>query len=150
MMPHLPPLIHGHRVDLAQIMARMPATQLCGITVTGFGQGVSVLSMPIRPEITFDGKTVQGGLVGVLGDYAAVSAVLAAKPEGWFGSTVDFRCDNLDPADGDMLLAIGSARRVGQRSGTGTAEIFSISGDVARLVALVTANCQFIAPRSTA
>ena len=34
-------------------------------------------------QLTFDGRSVQGGLVGTLADYAAVSAAISALPEGW-------------------------------------------------------------------
>lgn len=119
-------LIDNHRRDLAESIARMPATRLLGLTVLGLGDGVSLLQMPIRPEITFEGRTVQGGIVATLGDYAAVSAVTAALPAGWAASTTGIEAHNLDPARGARLLAVGRSCRAGKGLSLGEARVYVI------------------------
>jgi acyl-coenzyme A thioesterase PaaI-like protein len=142
----IPELVPGYRADLAAAIAAMPASQHIGLKVIGFAPGISVIELPIRREITFDGTTVQGGLVGTLADYAAVSATIVAKPDGWFGSTVNFQVHNLDQARGLKLLAIGRCIRSGSRTGLGSAEVFAINGDNRVLVATAMAGCQYVAP----
>lgn len=158
-------LIDNHRSQVRLSIERMPATQLLGLTVIGLGEGVSLLELPIREALTFDGRTVQGGLVGTLGDYAAVSAVSAALPAGWAASTTGVESHNLEPARGARLLAVGRACRAGKGLSLGEARIYAVdagSGDPAlqgkaaaldqlaaaesgmggRLVAVVMATCR--------
>ena len=140
----LPSLVDGHRADLARAIAAMPASRLIGLTVRGFAPGVSILDLPVRLDLTFDGRIVQGGIVGVLADYAAVSATIAAKPDGWFAATVSFQVNNVDPANGKTLIAVG--RSSGARLGLGVDKIYAIDADRTALVAMATAQCQFIPP----
>jgi acyl-coenzyme A thioesterase PaaI-like protein len=83
----IPDLIDRHRPDLAAAIAAMPCSRLLGLSVLGLGDGVSAIELPLRPDLTFDGKTVQGGIVGTLADFSAVSAATAALPLGWISST---------------------------------------------------------------
>jgi len=145
----IPDLVPGYRADLAKAIAAMPASRLIGLRVIGFAPGVSVIELPIRAELTFDGHTVQGGVAGALADYGAVSAAIVAKPDGWFGSTVNFQVHNLDQARGERLVAIGRCVRSGSRTGLGSAEVYAVDGDKRRLVVMATAGCQYIAPAGT-
>ena len=140
----LPELVPGYRADLAAAVATMPASQLLGLSVVGFAPGLSVIELPIRHEITFDGLIVQGGIVGTLADYAAVSAAIVAKGEGWFGSTVNFQVHNLDHARGQKLIAIGRCVRSSSRTGLGHAEVYATQNDTHTLVATAMAGCQYI------
>jgi len=142
----LPDLVPGYRADLAKAIAAMPASRLIGLRVLGFAPGVSVIELPIRPELTFDGYTVQGGIAGSLADYAAVSAAIVAKPDGWLGSTVNFQVHNLDRASGEKLVAIGRCVGSGSWTGLGSAEVYAVDGDKHTLVVMATAGCQYIKP----
>ena len=51
----LPDLVPGHRADILTRTNAMPASQLVGIRVLGFAPGISVIELPIRSDITFDG-----------------------------------------------------------------------------------------------
>ncbi len=125
----IPAIDPTFRLDLKQAIEAMPVSLALRIAVIGFSaHGVSVLEMPIRIEITFDGTTVQGGLVGVLADYAGVSAAASTLPEGWTASTAAFEVHNLRPARGDKLVAVGSAVRVGKTTAVSRAEVYACSG----------------------
>lgn len=143
----LPALIPDHRPQLAKAIAAMPASQLLGLEVLGFGDGASAITMPIHTKITFDGRTVQGGLVGVLADYAAVSAAIAAAPVGTFGSTTSFDVHNLAPAIGTRLVAIGRVIKLGRRQAVAAADVYAVTDSDEVLVATALATCRLIEGR---
>ena len=102
----------------------MPAMRHIGLTVTSVEPDRSVLELPCRPEVTFDGKHVQGGIVGVLGEIAAILAPACELPYGWrpLSLTCDFH--SLAPAAGDRLIAVGRTVRAGKRQMVGRSEVF--------------------------
>ena len=139
-MPDLDP---GLRADLAQAIEAMPASRLVGLKVLGFAPGgVSALEMRVTPPLTFDGRIVQGGIVGLLADYAGVSAASSALPAGWAASTTGYEVHNLAPAAGERLVAIGEAVQVGKSHAVSTARVWSMSGGSTTLVAVATTTCR--------
>ena len=140
---HLPPLQPGLSATLAADIDAMPASRLIGLRVLGFAPGGrSALELTIRPEITFDGRVVQGGVVGMLADYAAVSAASSTLPPGWAVSTTSFQVHNIAPAAGERLVALGTAEQVGKSHAVSTARVWAFRGENATLVALATATCR--------
>jgi uncharacterized protein (TIGR00369 family) len=138
----LPELIAGYRADLHVPIESMPASQLLALKVIGFAPGISMIEMSIRPEITVDGRTVQGGLVGALADYAAVSAATSSMPEGWFSATTGFEVHNLAPAIGSRLVAVGRTIKVSKSSGVAAADVFAEQGGALVHVATGLATCR--------
>lgn len=131
------------RRDLAAAIEGMPASRLLKLKVEGFsGAGVSRVTMPVSPEFTFDGRVVQGGLVGVLADYAGVSAAACTLPPGWIASTTGFEVHNIAPAMGERLVAIGRAQHVGRGSAISRAEVYAVTGDEVTLVCIATTTCK--------
>ena len=137
-------IIDNHRPDLRQAIEAMPASRLLGLKVIGFGPGVSLLELPIRGELTVEGHVVQGGIVGTLADYAAVSAATAAMPVGWASATTGIELHNLAPARGRKLVAFGAAIRSGKGASLGEARVFAEDEDPSsrRLVAIALASCR--------
>jgi uncharacterized protein (TIGR00369 family) len=142
MKPQLPELIPGYRADLHAPIEGMPASQLLGLRVIGFAQGISMIEMPIRLEFTVDGRTVQGGLVGTLADYAAVSAATSSMPEGWLSATTGFEVHNLAAAIGSRLVAVGRTIKVSKSSGVAAADVFAQQDDAMVHVATALATCR--------
>jgi uncharacterized protein (TIGR00369 family) len=139
----MPTLQAGLRGDLAAGIEAMPASRLVGLKVVGFGaEGVSAIELAVRSEITFDGRVVQGGIVGLLADYAGVSAATCTLPAGWAASTTAFEVHNLAPARGAKLLAIGRAVHVGKSHALSRAEVWAFDADTVTLVAWATTNCR--------
>lgn len=139
-----------HRADLRAAILAMPATQLLGLEVRGFDPvGVSRIELLVRAELSFDGRVVQGGLVGVLADYAGVSAAACTLPAGWIAATTGFEVHNVAPAAGERLVAIGRAQHVGRSLGVSRAEVYAVQGETATLVCVATTTCRpFELPRS--
>jgi uncharacterized protein (TIGR00369 family) len=140
----LPELIASYRDDLKVLIEAMPACQLLGLKVCGFNSNHAVVEMPVRVEITIDGKTVQGGIVGTLADFAAVSAATAAKPPGWVSSTTSFDVHNLAPAIGDRLVAVGRVIKASASSGVAAADVYSDKDGSFSLVATALVTCRFM------
>jgi acyl-coenzyme A thioesterase PaaI-like protein len=138
----LPDVHRGHRPEVVAAIEAMPSSRLIGLTITGFAPGASVFTLPIRPDLTFDGRHVQAGILGMLADYAAVSAVLTAAPIGQLASTTGCDVQVLEPAAGERLIAIGRCIRVGGRQGVGAADVFAVTGDTSRHVATALATCR--------
>lgn len=125
------------RADLKAGIEHMPASRLLGVKVRGFArdqagelnQGVSVIECPVKPELTFDGRVVQAGLVGTLADFAGVSAAACTLPDGWMCSTTGFEVHNLAPAAGERLVAVGRSLFVGKSHAVSRAEVYAVAAD---------------------
>ena len=142
-------ILENFRPEIRAGIERMPATRLLGLEVLGLGAGISLLALPVRAEVTVEGTIVQGGIVGTLADYAAVSAANTAMPAGWAASTTGIELHNLEPARGHRLLAVGRAIRSGKGLSLGEARVYAQDddgpvGDPAshRLVAVAMATCK--------
>lgn len=141
--PAWPAIDPSFRADLKAAIEAMPASRLLGLHVIGFGaEGSSRIELPIRPELTFDGRVVQGGFVGVLADYAGVSAAACTLPAGWIASTTGFEVHNLAPAVGERLVAVGRALSVGKSIGVSRAEVYAQRGERFVLVCAATTTCR--------
>lgn len=134
-----------HRAELAAAIEAMPVAAWVGLRVIGFdAAGRSRIELPVVPTLTFDGQAVQGGIVGLLADFAGVSAVACTLPPGGMASTTGYEVHHLAPARGERLIAIGQAVRVGQSSAVSRVEVFAQSGDTpaAALVCIATTTCR--------
>ncbi len=139
----LPMIDADFRGDIANAIEAMPSSQLIGLKVMGFAaDGVSLLELPMRTELTFDGRVAQGGIVGMLADYAGVSAANCTLPFGWMASTTGYEVHNLAPAMGDALVAIGRLIQMGKTNAVSAAEVWARRGDVHTLVAWATTTCK--------
>jgi uncharacterized protein (TIGR00369 family) len=140
----LPELITSHRDDLKLQIERMPVCHFLGLKVCGFNATEAVVEMPVRVEISINGKTVQGGIVGTLADFAAVSAATAAKPAGWVSSTTSFDVHNLAPAIGERLVAVGRVIKASASSGVAAADVYAERDGIFSLVATALVTCRFM------
>lgn len=122
-----------HNVNQAASIQRfiesMPATRYIGLEVDEIDRGRCVVTMPIRPEVTVDGEVVQGGIVAVLADYAAVAAAGSTLEPGWRVATLSGETHNLAPAKGKLLVAVGEIVYAGKRHLVARADVYSDSKD---------------------
>lgn len=136
-----------HRPDIVEFIESMPVAELLGIRLVSLSPGRAEYELTIQREVTFDGFVVQGGIVGTLADFAGVTAAMSALEEGWFSSTVDFQVQNLAPAVGDRLVAVGESLRSGRRIGLSRADVYAIRGEERVLCATALTTSVPIAPR---
>lgn len=104
----------------------MPATDHLGIKLLTVEHGTVTYEMACRRELTFDGTIVQGGIVAVLADYAAVAAAFSGSDlgDGWTVATLGCETHNLLPATGDRLVARGVIIKPGRRHIVARADVF--------------------------
>lgn len=145
----LPLLQEGLRSDLAGFIEAMPASRLIGLKVLGFAPGgISAIALPLTPSISFDGISAQGGIVGMLADYAGVSAAASMQPQGWACMTLGYQVNNLAPARhtgaGAQLVAAGRVRHSGSGHCVSTVDVWACDGELAnaKLVATATTQCR--------
>ncbi len=139
----LPTVDINCRADLRDAIHAMPASKLMGLRVLGFdAAGVSLIELPLRTELTFDGRAAQGGIVGLLADYAGVSAAASTLPPGWICSTLGFEVHNVAPARGQRLVAVGRAQVVGRSHAVSRAEVYAQDSDALTLVCVATTTCR--------
>jgi uncharacterized protein (TIGR00369 family) len=152
--PALPPVDPSFRADLRDAIHAMPASIWLGLFVRGFSAaGVAVIELPLRPQLTFDGRVAQGGVVGMLADYAGVSAASCTLPPLWMASTLGYEVHNIAPAVGSRLLAVGRAQAVGRSHAVSRVEVWAQAAgteanaeaeanDALTLVAVATTTCR--------
>lgn len=115
--------------NLARLRAffdAMPIVQLLGCRIESLEHGAASVLMPVRRELTFDGRAVQAGPIGALADYAAGLAAASALPEGWASSTIDVHFKVVAPALGEALLARGTLKQAGAGLSIGAADVFAV------------------------
>lgn len=103
----------------------MPSTRHLGIHIVELDAGRAVFEMNNTEALTFDGAVVQGGIVSVLADYAAVSACGMTLPEGWLMATTGAQTHNLAPANGSRLVAVAKVVRSGRRHAVAQADVYN-------------------------
>jgi uncharacterized protein (TIGR00369 family) len=139
----IPDVDETYRPDIKEGIESMPAAKLIGLRVIGFSPvGISRLEARITHDITTNGRMVQGGILGMVADYAGVSAVACMLESGWVASTTAFEVHNLAPATGEKIVAIGRAVKVGKSIGVSTAEIYSASNGKLTLTCIATTTCK--------
>lgn len=93
---------------VAAAIEAMPIARLLGLSVESTDPDRTVVSMPLRSELTFDGIHCQGGVVAMLADFAAVGAAFASVVEtGRIVATTAIEAHHLRPAHGERLVAVG-------------------------------------------
>ena len=99
--------------------------------------GVARIEAPIGPSVTQQQGLAHAGLTFALGDTAAGYAALTRMPEGSEVVTVEMKVNLIAPAVGERLRATGRVVRAGRRLTVVSAEVEALTGDEARLVAIL-------------
>jgi uncharacterized protein (TIGR00369 family) len=135
-----------YRHDLTAGVCAMPVAQHLGVDVIGFGNGVSMLSMPWTRVATFDGKHIMGGIVGTFADMAAVTAAISGNEIGTFASTTGFTVNMLAPAKGTHFIAIGRSIGSSKAIASCGADVFAINEEKATMIATCLATAKLHMP----
>lgn len=124
-----------YEATVRQLILAMPYVQWLGLSFVRISPGRVELSMPHRPEITFDGKTVQAGPIGALLDFSGGAAAFTLAPAGAFLSTIDFSCKLLAPAVGERFFGRGEVVSAGRMLTVARADAFAVGERGETLVA---------------
>jgi uncharacterized protein (TIGR00369 family) len=108
------------------ILLAMPYVQWLGLSFQRIAPGQVDFVMPIRPEITFDGKAVQAGPVGALLDFSGGAAAFTLAPAGVMLATIDFSVKLLAPAIGEQFIGRGQVISAGKSLIVARADAFAL------------------------
>jgi uncharacterized protein (TIGR00369 family) len=108
-----------------------------GASMVSAAEGRCILQAPIGPHVLQQHGAAHAGLAFMLGDSAAGYAALSLMPESREVMTVEMKINLLAPAIGDTLEAIGEVVRAGRRLTVVRAEVFALTGDTRKSVALL-------------
>jgi uncharacterized protein (TIGR00369 family) len=102
-----PPANENFEGTVRKLLLGMPYLQWLGLSFVHIAPGEVDFSMPLRSEITFDGKSVQAGPIGSLLDFAGGAAAFTLVPEHAMLATTDFTVKLVAPALGDHFIGRG-------------------------------------------
>jgi len=118
-----------------KLLLGMPYLQWLELSFVHIAPGEVDLAMPLRRDITFDGKSVQAGPIGSLLDFAGGAAAFTLAPEHEMLATSDFTVKLIAPAVGDHFIGRG---RVVARTGATTisrADVFAVKANAETMIA---------------
>ena len=115
-MPEFIPPNPAYEAAVRQILLAMPYVQWLGLSFRKIAPGLVEFGMPIRPEITFDGKAVQAGPIGALLDFSGGAAAFTLAPAGVMLATIDFSVKLLAPRSATGSSAAERSSRPASRS----------------------------------
>lgn len=118
-----------------KLLLGMPYLQWLGLSFVHIAPGEVDLAMPLRREITFDGRAVQAGPIGSLLDFAGGAAAFTLVPEGGMLATSDFTVKLLAPAVGESFVGRGRVLSVTRSTTVCRADVFAIAKGAENLVA---------------
>jgi uncharacterized protein (TIGR00369 family) len=139
-MPTFVPPNPAYEAATQQILLAMPYVQWLGLSFQKIAPGLVEFVMPLRPEITFDGKAVQAGPIGALLDFSGGAAAFTLAPAGVMLATIDFSVKLLAPAIGNKFIGRGEVISAGKSLIVARADAFALSdrGEVQVATGLVT------------
>lgn len=134
-MSEFQPRQRDYRTMVHTIMEQMPVFGHLGLSIAALGPGSAEIVLPVTPELTFDGRHVQGGIVGALLDFAGGVSALTLAPEGETIRTLGYETHHLGPSDGQRLVAVGRVVKPGRNQGLNHVDVFAERGGERRLCA---------------
>jgi uncharacterized protein (TIGR00369 family) len=144
----MPALQAGYAKPVGALLSSLPPARWMGLRIRGFSpEGVSVLELPVRDDLKFDTEAVDGGLVGIMADYAGVSAAACSRPNIFRAATTGYDIHLLAPAKGETLIAIGRLVHSSKSQAVSRAEVWAKNGDVYAMIAWATTSCRLFEMR---
>lgn len=110
--------------------------KLVGAEVVEVGEGVCVIEVPFRDEITQQERYFHGAVTGAIADTAGGYAAMTLAPTDREVLTVEYKANFLAPARGEKLVARGEVVTGGRRLFVCRAEVVVVEGDERRTCAV--------------
>ncbi|MCW1934656.1 PaaI family thioesterase [Pararhodobacter zhoushanensis] len=117
--------------------ARQTMMQTMGAVLVDASPGRCVIRAPIAPHLKQQHGAAHAGLAFTIGDTAAGYAALTLMGLETDVMTVEMKINLLSPAVGDVLEAVGTVERAGKRLTVVRAEVFALTGDSRKSIALL-------------
>ncbi|AHH17986.1 thioesterase superfamily protein [Nocardia nova SH22a] len=113
----------------------MPAARHLGFAFGALTPGTAEIVQPYRPELTEHNGFFQGGVLGMLADFAGGSAAGTLLPPGWVNMTIDYTVKIVAPAKGERVIARGRVVKASTTITVAAADVYAATGDSERLCA---------------
>jgi uncharacterized protein (TIGR00369 family) len=108
-----------------------------GATLVSAGQGRCIITAPLREAFRQQHGAAHAAVAFALGDSAAGYAALTLLPEGQEVMTAEMKINLLSPAIGERFEAVGEVLRAGRRLSVVRAEVFALTGETRKSIALL-------------
>jgi len=101
------------------------------------GDGQATIRAPLSAGVLQQHGAAHAALAFALGDSAAGYAALSLMPDGVEVMTVEMKINLMAPALGEGFEAQGQVIRAGRRLSVVTAEVFALTGETRKAIALL-------------
>ncbi|MBC7843760.1 MAG: PaaI family thioesterase [Gemmatimonadaceae bacterium] len=122
-----------------------PFMTILGATLERVVPGEVEIRLPCRAELTQHTGVMHAGVVTSIVDTACGAAAATVMETERDVVSVEFKINLLAPAVGDYLRAVGRVVRAGRTLTVCSGEVWAVSGDEARVVALMQATMMAVA-----
>jgi uncharacterized protein (TIGR00369 family) len=118
-----------------------------GASLVNVAPGLIEIAIRPVPAISQQHGFVHAGAVSAIADTAAGYAALSLMPAGKGVLTTEFKINLVAPAAGELILARGKVVKAGRTLTLAQTEVFAITGEREKLIALLTATLMTIEGR---
>ncbi|MEU2255230.1 PaaI family thioesterase [Nocardia xishanensis] len=116
-------------------VSSMPAAKHLGFDFGAIAPGEAEIVQPYRAELTEHNGYFQGGVLGMLADFAGGSAAGTLLPPGWVNMTIDYTVKIVAPAKGDKVIARGRVVKSSTTVTVAAADVYAVTGESETLCA---------------
>ena len=121
-----------------------------GATLVRVVPGEVEIRLPCRADLTQHTGVIHAGVVTAIVDTACAGAAATMMDTDRDVVSVEFKLNLMAPAVGDYLRAIGRVVRAGRTLTVCSGEVWAVSGNEARVVALMQATMMAVTPTRVA
>lgn len=113
----------------------MPSAVRLGFEFGPLRPGSAEIVQPCHEDLTQHDGHVQGGVLGMLADFAGGMAAATLLPVGWLNMTADYTVKIVAPAAGESLIARGRVVDAGRSTTVAAADVYAVASEEETLCA---------------
>ncbi len=129
---------------IAESFAKQGLMATMGASLSSIEPGRVVISMPFSAHLSQQHGVVHAGAITSIVDSACGYAALTLMPEHAAVLTSEFKINLLAPAAGERFEAEGRVLRAGKRVHVAMGEVFAITGESRKQIAVMLATMMVI------
>ncbi len=148
-MGHFASVNPEYQEAVTGFLLAMPVARFYGLDVVELEPGRSELAMPFKADLSHDGRTFQGGVIGALADFAGASAAATLLPKNRVVMTTGFTVHLVALAAGDRLVGIGEVVSAGRSTAVSRADLYTVDERRRVLCATALVTTRDIEPRES-
>lgn len=124
--------------------ARQRLMTTIGARIQSVAPGEVVIELPFHDDLTQQHGYLHAGIVTSIADTACGYAAFSLMPEDADVLSVEYKINLLSPARGEKFIARASVKRAGRNLTVCEAEVFAITGDEEKPIAVMLATMMAI------